>query len=278
MHPPSSQSPALDALIMTQDGQSTSRHGRPNDGWGLLQVVLLSYDSKGERQKNGDQHAAIRFPASYEDAMATIKQSLGQYLKGGPTMIDAVELLCPMLDMDDEWAWAKADKKDWDLIIEEVERTRKTLGIRQPKDVGFTRGPVVLAYGEPHLGLTQWTSTPSADESKKWPRPGYATIDRPRSYKEAVAVVIGAAASINIPYLPPVYLGIKEARDLAQVEFRFYSFITNKDGVPTTDAWIEFPAAAYEDEKIWRAVVPEHHQILGFTLHPKGRAILGFDL
>jgi hypothetical protein len=69
-----------------------------------------------------------------------------------------------------------------------------------------------------------------------------------------------------------------EARDLVQVEFRFYSFVTNKDDVPTTDAWIEFPAAAYEDEKIWHAVVPEHHQILGLTLHPKGCAILGFDL
>jgi hypothetical protein len=68
--------------------------------------------------------------------MAAIKQSLGQYLKGGPNMIDAVELLCPMLDMDNEWVWAEADQKDWDLLIEEVGRTRKTLGIRQSKDVG----------------------------------------------------------------------------------------------------------------------------------------------
>jgi hypothetical protein len=115
--------------------------------------------------------------------MATIKQSLGQHLKGGPNMIDSVELLGPMLDMDDEWVWAEADKKDWDLIIGEVGRTCKTLVICQPKDVGLIRGHVVLAYSEPHLGLTQWTSTPSADESKKWPRPGYVSINRPRSYK-----------------------------------------------------------------------------------------------
>lgn len=53
---------------MSQDGRKdlASGNGRPNDGLGLLQVVLLSYDSKGERDKDEDQYAAIRFPGSYE--------------------------------------------------------------------------------------------------------------------------------------------------------------------------------------------------------------------
>jgi hypothetical protein len=53
---------------MSQDGRKdvpVPGNGRPNDGLGLLQVVLLAYDSKGERHKDGDQYAAIRFPASY---------------------------------------------------------------------------------------------------------------------------------------------------------------------------------------------------------------------
>jgi hypothetical protein len=60
-----------------------------------------------------------------------------------------------------------------------------------------------------------------------------------------------------------------EAEDLTQLEFKFYTFTTSRGGVPTTDAWIEFPDAAYEDDKTWRTIVPEFNQILGFTLHPK---------
>lgn len=122
--------------------------------------------------------------------MSSIQQSLGQYLKGGPKRIDSVEMLCPMFNIDDEWIWAKADKKDWDLIIEEVGRTRKILAIRQPKglqsatisDSSFARGPVVLVYGKTDRGLTQWSHTHS-NQNKDWPPAYHQTINRPVSYK-----------------------------------------------------------------------------------------------
>jgi hypothetical protein len=51
---------------MSQDGLKDELiRGHPDDGLGLLQVVLLSYDDKGERQKDGDRYAAIKFPPSY---------------------------------------------------------------------------------------------------------------------------------------------------------------------------------------------------------------------
>jgi hypothetical protein len=125
--------------------------------------------------------------------MASIQQSLGQYLKGGPKQIESVELLCPMANIDDEWIWAKADKKDWDLVIEEAGRTCKILAIRQPRlpkrqqpatsvEGSFTRGPVVLVYGTTKGAVTEWYPRIS-NQDKEWPPRLSETINRPVSYK-----------------------------------------------------------------------------------------------
>jgi hypothetical protein len=112
--------------------------------------------------------------------MSSLQQSLGRYLNDGPETIDSVDILCPMLNIDNEWIWAEADKKDWDRVIQELQRTRKMLAIRERKasrsapelDRPFYKGPVFLTYGEKIDGLTKWTTNNSA-----------IYIDRPASFK-----------------------------------------------------------------------------------------------
>jgi hypothetical protein len=47
---------------------------------------------------------------------------------------------------------------------------------------------------------------------------------------------------------------------------KFFYFTSDQSNGPNTEAWAEFPESAYEDEEVWRAVVPKPHQLLGFTM------------
>lgn len=86
-----------------------------------------------------------------------------------------------MLNSQDEWIWAKADRADWDVVRAELALTAKPLGIclqnynaatRPP----FVKGSIIVAYGEMRGGAMGWTSvTGSEANNTRW-------ITRPGSY------------------------------------------------------------------------------------------------
>ena len=122
--------------------------------------------------------------------MGAIKETLGQYLHGGPGEINFVDILCPMLNIDDEWVWAESNKKDWNLMIDELLQTRKVLGVRH-RNVSFqwrtkmddmadfVRGPLMLTHGKIVGGHFKWTDIP---KNVNWQN-DRTVINRPASYE-----------------------------------------------------------------------------------------------
>ncbi|KAF8164069.1 hypothetical protein BJ912DRAFT_1005043 [Pholiota molesta] len=230
----------------------------------LLQVVLLAFDKHGDRDKEKDRYAAIRFPQTYEEAIAGIEQNLGEYLLSGTA--DAVDMFCQMENADRQLIWAKFDRADWELarqhLLPVVYRTR-ALGIRQQhcfqrgavvKSL-FVRGPITITHGDRESGVSRWTSaTPSR----------YNQTDRPGSYDEAVKAIHGMVLA-NPAVWPSLYTLF---RGLAfwKLRFRFHYFISDQSQGPNTRLWVDFPPDAMSDEEVWRAVVPRPHQMLGFTV------------
>ncbi|KAF8164065.1 hypothetical protein BJ912DRAFT_1005014 [Pholiota molesta] len=214
---------------MSQDAQDTPAPTVTTPS--RLQVVLLGYGKDGKREPAKDQHTLIRFPQTYEDAIAAVERNLAEHLPGGKA--DAMDIFNRMQNGDGEWVWAKAAREDWDLVREELLGNGQALGVGRAAPLPFVRGPLTIAH--------------KASGALKWDIFGERyDMERPGSYAE-------------LPHeLPP------DMRE--RIIVKFFYFTSDQSKGPNTEAWAEFPESAYADEEVWRAVVPKPHQLLGFTM------------
>ncbi|KAF8196176.1 hypothetical protein BJ912DRAFT_956657 [Pholiota molesta] len=248
---------------MIQDGQDTP--APPETTPSSLQVVLLAYGKDGKREAAKDQHTLIRFPPTYEEAIAAVERNLGEHLPGGKA--DSMAIFCQMLNSDNEWIWAKADREDWDLVRERLLVTGKALGlghIGRAATPAFIRGPVTLAYRT--SGTAKWFQIASNVE-----------IPRPRSYLEARDLIVSSVITDSSFWpgacrklcLAEPGLRYADAVDpLAHLKFNFCYFLSDPsqlDKGPTA-LWADFPENAEVDDEIWRAFVPEPYKVLGFSV------------
>ncbi|KAF9477096.1 hypothetical protein BDN70DRAFT_881586 [Pholiota conissans] len=118
---------------MNQDGKSSAApQGELNTENNLLSVVFLAYDIHGRRDEKADHYAVIRFSRSYEKVIQSIKERLGNECDFG----DTLHIYAPILNNSGQWVWAKGGEKDWDLVIEQVLRTKRGLGVKHEKNYG----------------------------------------------------------------------------------------------------------------------------------------------
>jgi hypothetical protein len=82
--------------------------------------------------------------------MKAIERNLGERLPSGKA--DRIDIFCRMLNSQDEWIWAKADRADWDIVRAELALTAKPLGIRVQSYLNavirppFVKGQMIVAY------------------------------------------------------------------------------------------------------------------------------------
>ncbi|KJA20538.1 hypothetical protein HYPSUDRAFT_785840 [Hypholoma sublateritium FD-334 SS-4] len=235
---------------------SKQTHGSNEDS---KRYVLLP-SKKKDSSEDSKRYATVLFPYSYEAAVNAALGALKHYMPATASR-ENVEMLFPVTNNEGKQVWSVFDATTWALVAEEA--AGKVLGIRQkiaPFDKKpFVTGAVGLTYGSFKDGATKWVSV-KVDPPTCSPR-----INRPRSFLEAVDIIKQALPSLFLVGFP------KLSTIDPDVEFKFYTFTSSKNGKPTTDCWVAFPEEAYHHDTIWRACVPKPFEILGFTLEQQSR-------
>lgn len=210
--------------------------------------------------KDGQDHYVVTTcPTTYEDATSKAIKLLGKYMLD-PTPENTI-LRCSTKNRRGDWVWADIPPQDWTLTmsrfgVDEVGVFEGRINVKRANQE-FVHGYVNLTVAKVEGSQLTWSKL-SHENGKTFK--SVALMNRPRSYKEAVEFVkhmIKTNPTIGTFLPPSAYNRDSFADNLTN--FTFCYFLSNSG----TNLWAEFPENAYEDDEVWRAIVPSPHSTLG---------------
>ncbi|KAJ7076452.1 hypothetical protein B0H15DRAFT_594610 [Mycena belliarum] len=205
------------------------------------QVLTLTLRSSN---KDEDRHAVVRFPQSYEEAVATALRLFGPYMSNA----DASNIVLKYrIFRDDHWVWADFESDCWPLVV----RPGGEVGVFEKRSENavaskalFWRGPIYLVFGETKGSKTTWSRLNLRNPELN------TTIDRPASYAAVEMTKDCLKYRDTMLFWKPV---TEPGKTLT-----FYVFSDSK-----LTSWMPFPSSASADDDAWKAIVPEAPGVMG---------------
>ncbi|KIJ34118.1 hypothetical protein M422DRAFT_782967 [Sphaerobolus stellatus SS14] len=239
--------PSLSTATATNvTSEVTTADHAPQVRSGTLRFVLPAL-------KDSDEHryGLVPYPNCYQDALQSAIEVLGKYRPSMTT--ENIILRYSQKNREGAFVWVDILPAHWSQLVHPGEEVAiyPLYNTGVPSGPEFVRGHLLLTFGTRTRSRTAWS-----DVSQKHIN---SEIDRPKSFKEANRL-------IQICIREQSANAGTTLVDLDTKKVRYYYFKKNAQGKESTDLWVAFPPAAYQDDDVWRACVPLPGSIFGFML------------